>query len=103
MKKIFIILAALFACSFSSCKEIVYVDSNTGEVVTPTTVSSPSDFCNLVLVATEAETHIYVDTHSDVLYLTKETFSYKFGITPIFEADGTCLTYTEWKARNKKQ
>ena len=42
---------------------------------------------------------IYVDKNTDVLYVREATY-HKASMTPIMKADGTCLTYSEWKHKN---
>ena len=46
-----------------------------------------------------------MDNNTGVLYVREKHASYGGYVTyttfPIMEADGTCLTYDEWKARGK--
>ncbi len=103
MKKIFVII--LIGFIFVSCvpkDRIVYVDKNviSIEKENPYPVHI-NDFCNFQKIITECFETIYVDKNTDVLYYYKESGTYKCGITPIMEADGTPLTYTEWKERNR--
>lgn len=99
MKKIFgIILAVLIMCNFNSCTRTVYVDQN-GNEVTPAVVYHPSDFCNFRVIARKEFNEVLIDLNTEVLYYTTHS-GYQYGITPIMKADGTCLTYTEWKAKN---
>ena len=100
MKKDFwrIILTVLLICSFNSCTRTIYVDQN-GNEVTPAVYVYPSDFVNLKVVARKDFTEVLVDLNTEVLYYVHHS-GYRYGITPIMKADGTCLTYTEWKAKN---
>ena len=46
------------------------------------------------------------DRRTDVLYVRETHKTYGVGLKvittfPIMEADGTCLTYTEWKSRRR--
>ena len=96
MKKIFgIILAVLL---ISSCSRTVYVDFN-GNQVENAVAPSPSAFCDMKVVARKEFTEILVDLNTNVLYYTQHS-GYQYGITPIMKADGTCLTYNEWKVNN---
>ena len=58
---------------------------------------SLKDFCDFERLTSESLStshYVYVDKNTDVIYITdyeKRCFS------PIMKADGTCLTYTEWK------
>ena len=42
--------------------------------------------------------YFYVDRNTDVLYMRETSFK-RASITPIMKADGSCLTYTEWKEK----
>lgn len=111
MKKISLLII-LFSLLFASCTKTVYVDVVTGEPVNEPDVRVNA-FINLVLVAKTNEPFtkidygiarvsacVYKDTISDVLYLYTVS-EYKGGLTPIMKPDGSCLTYSEWKARNE--
>lgn len=82
MKKL--ILLFLVSLMFISCKKATYngkklrVDS----------------FINLELVTENFVGNIYKDTYTGVLYR-----AWGQGVTPIMEADGTCLTWDEWTKR----
>lgn len=52
-------------------------------------------FANLEIVSEKSlDSRVYKDTYTGVLYRT-----FGHGITPIMEADGTCLTWDEWTKR----
>lgn len=91
-----IILAfILLPMLFTSCTKVVYVDKNTNEVIE--TTRKGTDFINLHRVDDDFNMpDIYVDIYTDVLYAV-----YSQSRTVIMKPNGTCLTYTEWKERNK--
>lgn len=100
MKKIYkILVLVVFSLILCSCaKKVVYVNEK-GEVIQNPYGSKATDYCNLkTIVATKGEV-IYIDTYTDVLYYFYVPYSDLGAMTPIMKADGTCLTYTEWKAR----
>ena len=100
MKKIFRIFFIIsFITVLSGCQKTVYVNQK-GEVIENVYGTKVSDYCQMRRVCKESYERIYVDTYTDVLYYCQEA-SDQFGITPIMKADGTCLTYTEWKSRNE--
>lgn len=91
-----IIVTVILPMLFTGCTRTVYVDSNTNEVVEVRKVES-SDFIKLQRLDYDLDyPFIYVDTYTDVLYAV-----YPHKMSAIMKADGTCLTYTEWKERNK--
>ena len=95
-----IAVALMLMFTLNSCTRTVYVSGETGDVVQYTKPSS-SEFCAMVkLDVTNYE--IWWDRNTDVLYWAYDV-GYRFGITPIMKADGTCLTYTEWKAKESKK
>lgn len=56
-------------------------------------------FCDFELLTPESmdtSNYVYVDKNTDVIYITDYARCY---FSPIMKADGTCLTYTEWKKR----
>lgn len=95
MKRIFgIIFAVMFLLALSSCIQIT-----PSKQVRKT---NADDYCRMCVVCKKTPktfSEIWVDTNTDVLYYTFQS-STAFGMTPIMKADGTCLTYTEWKAKN---
>ena len=102
MKKIFsIIFIIAFIFFLGSCeKQVVYVNQE-GDVVQNVYGTKVDDYCRMRRVIKTSYERIYVDTYTDVLYYCQECGS-QYGITPIMKADGTCLTYTEWKARGNQ-
>lgn len=78
---------------------VAYVSSSE-EVVQKRDVVKVDDFCMLRKVCDETCDSIWMDLNTEVLYYRSDTSS--GGITPIMKADGTCLTYSEWKKTRKK-
>lgn len=99
MKKIWMILAVMLIFISISCGKPKYVDLNgnpvSSENAVPITVH---DFCNLKLIVRTGLTCVYVDTLSDVLYYG-EVAGNSYGLMPIMKPNGTCLTFSEWKAQ----
>jgi hypothetical protein len=46
---------------------------------------------------------IIMDRNTGVLYVQKETGSYKYGISPIYDSDGTIMTKEKWLAKRAKK
>lgn len=96
MKKLFLIITLILTTLFTSCTKTVYVDKETNEVI-ELKGNKGTDFINLQRIDKDLDyPDVYVDTYTDVLYM----YEY-YRMSPIMKADGTCLTYTEWKERNK--
>ena len=94
--------AIMLICTLNSCTRTVYVSEETGKEVQITRLKS-NDFCDMVQLDVDSvdSFEIWVDRNTDVLYWARHT-GYQFGITPVMESDGTCLTYTEWKSNKSK-
>lgn len=88
MKKL-LILISLVSCLFISCAEPVHKEDPVNSAIQ----FSESDFINLKKIAGR----VYVDLNSDVLYYYDSRYSDRSAMSPIMEADGTCLTFSEWK------
>ena len=73
---------------------VTYVSSNE-EVVPKKDVIKVDDYCMMRRICDETCDSIWMDLNTEVLYYHLDTNS--GGITPIMKADGTCLTYSEWK------
>lgn len=105
MKKFFgIIFIVMFLLVLFSCsKKVVYTNAN--DKVVPSEhmqKANIDDYCRIRRVCRKTLGdlgEIWIDTNTGVLYYIYKS-GYAFGITPIMKADGTCLTYTEWKAKN---
>lgn len=88
---ILIILVAVF--TFLS---VTVIESNF-RTTSDKTELSLKDFCDFECLTSESMTTshcVYVDRNTDVIYITDYDKRY---FSPIMKADGTCLTYTEWK------
>lgn len=114
MKKLFLFLVPFL---FIGCMKTICVDSSTSnpDMVTSTIDSELliSSFMDLKLVYRVDNPYnvtdssdigaygicIYVDKNTDVLYV-RETACNRASMTPIMKADGTCLTYSEWRNEN---
>lgn len=95
MKKLFLIITLILTTLFTSCTKVVYVDKDTNKIINQRNKSK--SFINLRRVNDYSSyPHIYVDTYTDVLYV-----SYRHKMSAIMKVDGHCFTYTEWKERNK--
>lgn len=106
-KIVFLCVAAIMLiCTLNSCIRPVYVSEETEKEVQIARLKS-SDFCDMVQLDVDSVDsfdnfdEIWVDRNTDVLYWIYHS-GYRFGITPIMESDGTCLTYTEWKSNKSK-
>ena len=92
-----VVFAGLFVLSLPSCTRTVYVDKDS-EYFLLKNLSTTEFFDKEALVDHPIdEDAIFVDKKTDVLYYQ---WNYRC-ITPIMKADGTCLTYSEWKANRK--
>lgn len=104
MKRFFgIILTVMFLLVLFSCSKKVYTNAN-DKVVPSDHIQKANidDYCRIRCVYRKPLGElgeIWIDTNTGVLYYIYKS-GYAFGITPIMKADGTCLTYTEWKAKN---
>lgn len=95
MKKCFIIVlvVSLLFILTGCAKKVVYVDQN-GEVIQNPYGSLLGDYVKFTVIYHKSVEEILVDNYTGVLY-----YKYDNGITPLMNADGTCLTYEEWKSR----
>jgi len=76
---------------FISCAKPVHKEDPVNSAIQ----FSESDFINLKKIAGR----VYVDLNSDVLYYYDSRYSDRSAISPIMKADGTCLTFSEWKSK----
>lgn len=75
---------------------VAVIESNFGTTPNKTGLSL-KDFCDFERLTPESfntSHYVYVDKNTDVIYITDYEKRY---FSPIMKADGTCLTYTEWK------
>lgn len=78
---------------------VAYVSSSE-EVVPKKDVIGVDDYCMMRRICDGTIDSIWMDLNTEVLYYRRATNS--GGITPIMKADGTCLTYSEWKKTRKE-
>ncbi len=90
-----ILFAIIVTMVFTSCSKIVASKSYEGDTYS-------RDFINLEMVTDRFldDGGVYRDTFTDVLYYVSTGDQSSF-VTPIAKADGSFLTYTEWKERQK--
>lgn len=100
MKKLMILLLSLtvLLVSVSSCTARVSIQPRSTEQV----IERETEFINLV----EVTPTIVMDKNTGVLYVREKQSTYScfsiYTTFPIMEADGTCLTYKEAQARERK-
>lgn len=100
MKKLMILLLTLtvLLVSVSSCTNRVSIQPRSTEQV----IEREAEFISLV----EVTPTIVMDKNTGVLYVREKQSTYScfsiYTTFPIMEADGTCLTYKEAQARERK-
>lgn len=97
MKKFVLVICTIgLLLTLSSCK----LGRTTLKVNNPDTTienfSPVASFCNMVIVAEDGGSRIWMDTNTGVLYYRFKA-GYSAAMTPIMKPDGTCLTIDEWK------
>ena len=100
MKKIIFIATLFVSIIFASCNAPTTVnigDFSTGEKVK--TEFTFKDFFNPVtIVQDETYTAIVMDKNTGVLYIRKWS-GYQWGMTPLYDSDGTIVTMEKFLAR----
>jgi len=97
MKKF--ILMLIVSIIFASCNvpatEIKVHSSNGIEA------ASFEDFFNfeVIVIGTNCNMQIIMDKNTEVLYI----MSYHYGISPIYDSDGTIITKEKWLAKRAKK
>lgn len=86
MKKLIILLIITFTL-FLSCTDKKYENYYSYDFI---------DFEWIVVKG--SRWYILRDKYTDVLYVASD-----YRLSPIMKADGTCLTYTEWKETYNKE
>jgi len=94
MVKFVIVLVVLSVLGLGSCT----VKSHEVKSLEKATTISLKDFVDLEHLIVDTADDIYVDRNTDVLYFRRGVHG---GCCPIMKADGTCLTFTEWKESRK--
>lgn len=106
MKKIIFILTVVASIVFTACSastEVKILSANGFESETTYTFS---DFFNAEEIVhidrDKTSTAIVVDKNTGVLYVRKHT-GYQWGMSPIYDSDGSILTYDKWLAKRAKK
>lgn len=103
MKKIIFVLMVLVSITFTSCNAPTKVKTLSADGFESATTYSFNDFFNLEEIVhvnrDEVSTAIVVDKNTGVLYVYKHS-GYQFGISPIYDSDGSVLTYDKWFAKH---
>jgi len=102
MKKIIFVL--IVAIAFVSCNAPTEVKTISANGVEST--ATFEDFFNpeeLVHIdSDETSMAIVMDKNTGILYVQKHT-GYQFGISPIYDSDGSVLTKEKWLARHNER
>lgn len=104
MKKLFILCLSFV---FISCEEDSFIKENDKQLINMTPIKieylEPSKFWDLRKICKG----IYWETNTDIIYRKNEisgSHAYLGEILlPIYKADGTLLTYTEWQEKNNQR
>jgi len=106
MKKIIFTVALLTSIIFTSCNAPTTVspgDFSTGETETGFTFKDFFDPVELVHIRRdEVSTAIVMDKNTGVLYVRKIS-GYHFGISPIYDSDGSVLTMEKFLANHTEK
>ena len=102
MKKIIFALMVIASIIFVSCNaptEIKVVDLSTGKTDFGATFIDFFDPVELVHYSSDnISTAIVMDRNTGVLYVQKAT-GYQWGMSPIYDSDGSVLTKEKWLAK----
>lgn len=103
MKKIIFVLMVAVSLVFVSCNAPTKVKTLSAGGVESATTYDFNDFFNIEEIVhvsrDEVSTAIIVDKNTGVLYVYKHS-GYQFGISPIYDSDGSVLTYDKWFAEH---
>ena len=105
MKKIIFILMLVVSITFVSCAptEVKVVELSTGKAEIGATFTDFFDPVELVHISRdELSTAIVMDKNTGVLYVRKIS-GYHFGISPIYDSDGSVLTKEKWLAKHAER
>lgn len=104
MKKIIFVLMLLVSITFTSCNAPTEV-----KTISASGIESSAEFedffnCEILVYADNVDTSIAIaiDKNTDVLYVWKCS-GYQFGISPIYDSDGSVLTKEKWLAKQTKK
>lgn len=106
MKKIIFILMVVTSTIFVSCNaptEVKVVELSTGKADIGATFTDFFDPIELVHASKdEISTAIVMDKNTGVLYVRKFS-GYQWGMSPIYDSDGSVLTKEKWLAKRVKK
>jgi len=106
MKKIIFILIVATSIVFTACNAATEVRILSADGVESSTTYTFTDFFNpeeLVHVDNDnTSMAIVMDKNTGILYIQKHT-GYQFGISPIYDSDGSVLTKEKWLAKRAKK
>ena len=106
MKKIIFILMVIVSTIFVSCNaptEVKVSELSTGKAEFGATFTDFFDPVELVHISRdEVSTAIVMDKNTGVLYVRKIS-GYHFGISPIYDSDGSVLTKEKWLAKRAEK
>lgn len=105
MKKIIFILMVVTSAIFVSCNaptevKVVDVSTSKAESVTFTDFFNPVELVHSS--SDNVSTAIVMDKNTGVLYVRKAS-GYQWGISPIYDSDGSVLTKEKWLARHTEK
>jgi uncharacterized lipoprotein NlpE involved in copper resistance len=102
MKKIIFALMVIASTIFVSCNaptEVKVVELSTGKASFGATFTDFFDPVELVHYSSDnISTAIVMDKNTGVLYVQKAT-GYQWGMSPIYDSDGSVLTKEKWLAK----
>lgn len=106
MKKIIFILMLVVSITFVSCNaptEVKVVELSTGKAEIGATFTDFFDPVELVHAdRDETSAAIIMDKNTGVLYVLKHS-GYQWGMSPIYDSDGSVLTKEKWLAKHAKK
>lgn len=106
MKKIIFILMVITSAIFISCNaptEVKVVELSTGKADLGATFTDFFDPVELVHASSDnISTAIVMDKNTGVLYVRKFS-GYQWGMSPIYDSDGSVLTKEKWLAKRAER
>lgn len=98
MKKFVLVICTIgLLLILSSCNSRYSLQVNNPDKVVDD-FSAVSSFCDMVVIAKDGDSRIWMDKNTGVLYY-RYVSGYGGAITAIMKPDGTCLTFDEWKGK----
>lgn len=103
MKKFFFAAIIAVTLLFTACNAPTEVRTLSSNGVESSTTYTFTDFFNSEILVQasrdETSTAIIMDKNTGVLYIYRRN-GYQFGISPIYDSDGTVLTKEKWLAKH---